>query len=157
MCYFDNATIKTQITVDNICHELRNPKLGEVDLIVGIGFSGTLLLAAIHIQSGIPFGAIRKNHSGTHSTRTVEIGGIECLKKVERYVIIDDFTESGQTIRNIKVAMSGHECVGIILYQEKKLGRGDTLFNYPDIPLSCLGVDIEEIVGKKERAGQWKL
>ena len=52
MCYFDNATRRTQVTVNNICHELKNPKLGKVDLVVGIGFSGILLLAAIHIQSG---------------------------------------------------------------------------------------------------------
>ena len=146
MCYFDNATRRTQVTVDNICHELNNPKLGEVDLVVGIGFSGILLLAAIHIQSGIPFGAIRKDKNSTHSGRSVEIGGIRYLKGHERYVIIDDLTESGETLSNIMVEMSGHECAGIILYQESKFRHGDTLNNYPNIPLICLANDIEEIV-----------
>lgn len=146
MCYFDNATRKTQITVDTICHELKNPKLGQVDLIVGIGFSGTLLLAAIHIQSGIPFGAIRKDKNGSHSSKTVETSEIDNPQDAKRYVIIDDFTQSGKTIANIKVSMSGHECVGVILYQEARYNQGATLDNFPNIPLSCLACDIEEVV-----------
>ncbi len=155
MCYFDNATSRTRLTVEAICHELKNPKFGEVELVVGIGFSGTLLLTAIHIQSGIPFGAIRKDKSSTHSSRSVETGGIRYIKGNERYVIIDDFTESGDTIDRIKMAMSPYrgpgypsascECAGIILYQETKFVRGDTLKNHPDIPLSCLACDIEEV------------
>jgi len=147
MCYFDNATNRTKVTVDSICHELKNPQLGEVDLVVGIGFSGTLLLSAIHLQSGLPFGAIRKNTRGTHSGQTVETGGMKYLpREVQRYVIIDDFTESGETLSNIMVQMSGHECVGIILYQDGKYGRKDRLSDYPNIPLLCLAMDIEEIV-----------
>ena len=146
MCYFDNATRRTKITVDNICHELKNPKLGEVDLVVGTGFSGILLLSAIHLQSGLSFGAIRKGTGKTHSGQTVETGGMRYLpREVQRYVIIDDFTASGKTLSNIQVAMAGHECVGIILYQETKFNRGDTLKDYPNIPLICLANDIEEI------------
>jgi len=146
MCYFDNATQKTQITVDAICHELKNPKLGKVDLVVGIGFSGTLLLSAIHLQSGLPFGAIRKDKSGTHSSRTVETGGTRYLQNGQRYVIVDDFTDSGMTISSIIATMSSHECVGIIFYQDTKFHRGDTLNDHPNIPLICLACDIEEIV-----------
>jgi len=146
MCYFDNATSRTKLTVDAICHSLKDPKLGRVDLVVGIGFSGTLLLGAIHIQSGIPFGAIRKDKNSTHSGRSVETGGIHDLRNVQRYVIIDDFTESGETLSNIMVEMSGHECAGIILYQEAKFNRSDTLGEHPNTPLICLACDIEEIV-----------
>lgn len=146
MCYFDNAIKRTQLTVESICHELKNPKLGEVDLVVGIGFSGTLLLAAIHIQSGIPFGAIRKDSSGTHSSRTVEVGGLPDLKNVRRYVIIDDFTESGDTIECIKIVMSGYDCVGIIFYQEMKFNSVETLNGFPNVPIICLATDIEEIM-----------
>lgn len=157
MCYFDNATSRTKLTVDAICYELKNPKLGEVELIVGVGFSGTLLLAAIHVQSGIPFGAIRKDRNNTHSGRTVETGGIIYLKGHERYVIIDDFTESGKTLSSIMVEMSGHECVGIILYQCDRafLERYDNDLNIvmhdnrigtlDNIPLITLGCDIKEI------------
>lgn len=146
MCYFDNATNRTQVTVDSICHELKNPQLGKVDLVVGTGFSGTLLLAAIYIQSGIPFGAIRKDKNSTHSHKTVETGGMEHLKGHERYVIIDDFTSSGATLSGIMVKMSGHECAGIILYQEAKCGRKDRLSDYLNTPLICLAHDIEELV-----------
>lgn len=146
MCYFDNATSRTQLTVDAICHELKNPKFGEVDLVVGIGFSGTLLLAAIHIQSGIPFGAIRKDKNCDHSCRSVETGGIPGLYNTKRYIIIDDFTETGETLSNIKVKMAGHECVGIILYQDWRLNDGNTLSEHPNTPLICLACDIEEVV-----------
>ena len=146
MCYFDNATSRTQLTVEAICHELKNPKLGEVDLVVGTGFSGILLLAAIHIQSGIPFGAIRKDKNSTHSSRSIETGGIYDLHDAKRYVIIDDFTETGKTLYNIMVEMSGHECAGIILYQGSKCNRNDTLKDHPSTPLICLACEIEEVV-----------
>jgi adenine/guanine phosphoribosyltransferase-like PRPP-binding protein len=152
MCYFDHATQKTQITVDTICHELQNPKLGKVDLIVGTGFSGTLLLAAIYLQSGIPFGAIRKDINNTHSGRDVETGGIESLKEVQRYVIIDDFIESGETISNIKVKMSGHECIGIIFYQNmEELESREGI--YDGIPYVCLEHDVKETARMEK---QWK-
>ena len=146
MCYFDNATQRTQVTVDTICHELKNPKLGKIDLVVGIGFSGILLLTPIYMQSGIPFGAIRKNKKVTHSSRSIETGGIHAIRKNMRYVIIDDFTTSGDTLDKIKIEMSDHECVGIILYQEEKFNKGATLSDFPDIPLICLAQDINEIM-----------
>lgn len=157
MCYFSNATQKTQITVDLICHELKNPKFGQANLVVGTGFSGTLLLAAIHLQSGIPFVAIRKDTIRTNSVDSVELGGIEQLDKTKKYIIIDDFVESGATIRKIQKEMSDHECVGIILYQCDRAflekftidvnikmhdNRRGTLDN---IPLATLCCDVEEI------------
>lgn len=146
MCYFKNAMKKTQITVDAICHELENPKFGEVDLIVGTGLSGTLLLSAIHLQSGIPFGAIRNNNDGAHSPRKIETGerGDFNDRETKRYVIIDDLTESGDTIDRIKIKMSGHECVGIIFYQSMNLLLARSGI-FDGVPYVCLEQDIEEI------------
>ena len=63
----------------------------------------------------------------------------------ERYVIIDDFVYSGETIEKIRFEIDNiiwwnAKCVGVILYQ--------TVTCRPlidDIPTTCLGEDIPEI------------
>lgn len=141
MCYFDNAFEFPVETISAICHELNNPKFDRVDLIVGTGISGTLLLIPVSLKSGIRCGVVRKQNSGSHSGRKIETGTYD---DIGRYVIIDDFVESGETVeRIIKTITKIHpqsECVGIILYQ---IGNdGDKWREQNKIPLTRLGNDI---------------
>ena len=120
MCYFSYMFSHPKETVDIICHELSNPKFGCVDFIVGTGVSGILPLVSVSLQSGIPYGVVRKLESNTHSDKIVERASNYVPR---RYVIIDDFIESGLTIDKIIHEMTNRfrlrsvECIGIILYQ----------------------------------------
>lgn len=111
MCYFSKAFKHTTEVIDTIVHELKNPRIDKVDLIVGTGVSGTILLMPISLQSGIRCGVIRKkndihcdvNRGGSHSSTVIE--SYEPLSKISGYVIIDDFISSGRTIKYIVQTM----------------------------------------------------
>lgn len=60
MCYFDNIFRSPMETIDCICHALKDPKFGQVDMIVGTGISGIVLLVPVSIQSKIRFTTVRK-------------------------------------------------------------------------------------------------
>jgi len=155
MCYFSNALQYPQITVNAICHSLNDPKFGRVDLIVGTGVSGLMVLTPVSMLSGIPCGAVRKpidaNHDslegGSHSDSMVETF-IPPGHFVDRYVIIDDLTESGSTIDRIISTMRrsmNAECNGVILYQNY---IGDPKEFYRGIPVANLGDDIKTIANQ---------
>lgn len=120
MCYFSNVFRFPSETIDAIVHALKNPKFNRVDLIVGIGMSGTLPLIPVSLKSNIPCGVIRKPNSSCHSSACIEIP-LTGSDYINQYVIIDDFISSGNTIDQIISIMTRQyphsECVGIILYQ----------------------------------------
>ena len=133
MCYyFDNAFCQPQATIDVVCHELKNPKYGHIDLIVGTGLSGVLLLVPISMKSGIPFAVVRKAsdieksslEGGCHSGALVELQDQSLLQKESlRFVIIDDFASSGETVIRtseaikMKLERVKPEFAGLIFYQ----------------------------------------
>lgn len=132
MCnYFDNVFVSPQATIDVICHELKNPKFGRIDFIVGSGLSGNLLLVPISIKSGIPFAVVRKeadfnkpsSDGGCHSGSLVETQfQVKSPPHSSRFVIIDDFTSAGSTVIRIDLAIKDYlkqqtECAGLIFYQ----------------------------------------
>ena len=133
MCYyFDNAFCQPQATIDVVCHELKNPKYGHVDLIVGTGLSGVLLLVPISMKSGIPFAVVRKAsdieksslEGGCHSCALVELQDQALLKKENlRFVIIDDFASSWDTVSRVSDSVKRQfgqakpEFSGLIFYQ----------------------------------------
>lgn len=129
MCYFRNAIQNPQMTIDSICFALKDPKLGNVDYIVGMGMSGILILVPVSMQSGIPCVAVRKqvemdedpSDRGCHGNKVVERSHSN-YTPTNRYVIIDDFIESGNTIGRIRKIMSQQyqdsKCADVILYQD---------------------------------------
>ncbi len=133
MCYyFDNAFCQPQATIDVVCHELKNPKYGHIDLIVGTGLSGVLLLVPISMKSGIPFAVVRKAsdieksslEGGCHSGALVELQDQSLLTKQNlRFVIIDDFASSGDTVARVSSSIKRQleqikpEFAGLIFYQ----------------------------------------
>lgn len=156
MCYFSNGFNCTQESVDAICHTLNGPKFGRVDFIVGTGVSGTILLAPVSLLSGIRYGVIRKqlevesspSDGGSHSLSKIELYPYNL--QVNRYVVIDDMIESGQTMDRVILVMGRRfphaECVGIILYQD--YGRTHHLKHH----VISLGNDIHSLVRMKEVA-----
>lgn len=82
------------------------------DAIAFRGLSGSLAASAISIQLNKPLIAIRKNSS--HGDK------VEGYVLADTYIIIDDFIDSGKTIKSILRDIDGM-CVGIVLY-----GQSDT-------------------------------
>lgn len=131
MCdYFYNAFDRPQATIDVVCHELKNPKYGHIDFIVGTGLSGILLLVPISMKSGIPFVVVRRQSDveksalkgGCHSGTPLELQDQSLLKKKHsRFVIIDDFVSTGGTAirihEELKRKFREPECAGLIFYQ----------------------------------------
>lgn len=149
MCYFDNVFINPEATIQAICHTLNDPKFGRVDIIVGTGVSGALILIPASMASGIPSLYIRKrDDQKSHSTRRLE-PRIPIDLQNKRYVIIDDTVESGSTIEFIEEEISyiSYEATlaGVILYQE---GFSAYAKNIIDEPLTCLKGDIFDIVNE---------
>ena len=73
-------------------------KLPKFEAIAVTGLSGLLVGPIVAIELGLPLIVVRKDLKCAHSTNRVE-GYAEGLK----YIIIDDFVASGNTVHNIKL------------------------------------------------------
>ncbi len=103
----------------------------EFDSFVFRGTSGLVVGAPLALACKKPLGVIHK--SGGHSRK-----GYKGLRKPGRYVIVDDFIESGATMRKILkdpvLKERGGKCVAILLYWDTAdKYHGDLQFN--GIPL----------------------
>jgi len=87
------------------------------------GTSGAALAYPLSAQLNIPIICVRKATEVSHG---YSVEGTD--RNVRRYVIIDDFSETGKTIKAIIAAIDkkkdcfdegGAECVGIIFYNVK--------------------------------------
>lgn len=97
----------------------------DFDAIVVCGVSGLVVGPMVANALGVPLVVVRKedDHS-THSDFQVE----GCIP--ERYIIIDDFIESGDTVQYIQGMMDEHanehgfedscECVSTLMYESRK-------------------------------------
>lgn len=99
-------------------------KLG-FDALAFTGTSGAAIAYPVSVATGIHLICVRKTIRGTHCSFKVE--GSD-NKNIKKYLIIDDFTDSGNTIRKIikmirtnklgyndKVA----ECVGALMHEPR--------------------------------------
>jgi|SRR5579864_2987186 len=80
------------------------------DTIAFRGMSGALIAPIIAHQLGKEIAMIRKEGVTTHS-----VCSYEGYKEVKRYVIVDDFVSTGDTIAKIMEAMRRHNGSGIKL------------------------------------------
>ena len=96
------------------------------------GTSGAALAYPLSARLNIPLICVRKPDEVSHGFK---IEGTQ--RNVRKYVIIDDFTESGKTIKAILKQIDKKsdwtkdgkaECVGIILYNVGYDGRWDKAF-----------------------------
>ena len=96
--YFKVLFSNTDEVIGAIVHQLNHPKLKEVDMIVGIGLSGTMPLLFLKEKSGIDIFAFRKDNVASHGGHSS--GSRRTSKCV--YVIIDDFVETGKTLIKLR-------------------------------------------------------
>ena len=119
MCYFSIILNRPKETTATIAHNLRHPVLGQVDCVVGIGLSGTMPLVSVRQATGLPTMALRKPGVSSHGGSYICVPHLSSYKPI-RYVILDDFTESGETIRGLIEEMRkmfpAWKCAGAIFY-----------------------------------------
>lgn len=85
------------------------------DTIAFSGLSGASIAFPLSVAMGIPLVCIRKRTDMTHSNRLVE-GQVD----VRKYLIVDDFVDTGKTVKNIRQEIEQQcknaQCVGILLF-----------------------------------------
>jgi orotate phosphoribosyltransferase-like protein len=102
----------------------------EFDTIAFTGSSGSALAYILSHEINIPLMCVRKKHDGSHFQNGGN-GRLEGNMESKRYMIVDDFICSGETIHDImstiKVYIKNAECVSILLYDYSRSHR--SLFN----------------------------
>lgn len=92
-----------------------------IDAIAFTGSSGAAIAFPLALKYKLPLIYIRKPKEKSHGNM------LECnvTSRIKRYIIVDDFTESGNTIRRIvakvrkaarKFKWEGPECVGVYVF-----------------------------------------
>jgi adenine/guanine phosphoribosyltransferase-like PRPP-binding protein len=96
----------------------------DFNMIVFRGFSGAVIAPTVAAKLGKMWALVRKPGDSAHSSRRVE--GIVRGK----YVIVDDFIDSGNTIRETVKAVGQQvvpaepaKCVGVVLYDPEWWGK----------------------------------
>jgi adenine/guanine phosphoribosyltransferase-like PRPP-binding protein len=94
-------------------------KLKDVDFdaIICTGTSGLLVAPTVAIQLKKTLIVRRKSAAGHHGYLTE---GWDSYTSPPKYVIIDDFVESGNTINKLLEKFGVSQCVGIYLYNSKR-------------------------------------
>lgn len=116
------------------------------------GLSGTMILLPVRMLINISVVVVRKpkaqiaNH-GELIESIIPYIEISCKK----YVIIDDFTETGETIsRIIRTVPESWECVGIILYRGREYHTYDKDLS---IPIAQLRSEYDEMIELLSESG----
>lgn len=98
--------------------------IDQFDSIAFRGMSGAVIAGALAVRLKKPLILVRKPYDVTHSCFQVEGN-----KAVRRYLIVDDFICSGETVGAIKKAIESFapeaECIGVFQFQDGGLiGQG---------------------------------
>ena len=83
------------------------------------GHSGSGIAYPLWYYTGIPLICVRKNKESSHTGSLIEGGG-----EYHRYLILDDFISTGETVKTImqeidkysRIHLTQCECVGVFLY-----------------------------------------
>lgn len=82
--------------------------------LVFTGLSGMLIGISVADKTKRPFAVVRKKQDNSHSCSKIE------GHHFNKYIIIDDFIDTGTSIKRIIKEMNSHNfdsrCIGIILY-----------------------------------------
>lgn len=104
--------------VETLAHQLKRPELHDVELLVGMGISGTVLLPWLSDMTGIPFAIVRKKTSRSSCHSGIGVEGYPDGSP-GKYVVIDDLTSTGATVHKILDEMWRWECAGVLLYSQR--------------------------------------
>jgi orotate phosphoribosyltransferase len=116
--YLDDVLSSPQNTA--ICVEAAVTKIKacikpeDYDCIAFRGVSGAVVAPVVAYQLGKGLIPVRKGENA-HSTNSIEVGNHD----YKRYLIVDDFIDSGDTVVAIEKACRGYgmTCVGIVTYK----------------------------------------
>lgn len=117
-------TVLTAEGLNRVINEMTGhltPHEGEFSAVAFRGMSGAVVAPGVAQRLNKDLIVVRKPHEINHSNMGVE--GVEC----KAYVIIDDFIDSGTTIKEIRRAVRQEEIFG------KLVGIGLYKRNYPDM------------------------
>lgn len=128
-----------QDTVKQFTNDIRKfYKKTEFTHMVVTGLSGQSIAWPIAYLTGIPIVVLRKRGEKSHSYSRFAGDG-----HIEKYIIIDDFIESGKTIKRILSTIEKNdytddgdppaECIGIFLYNSGE--REDFVYKKKKIPI----------------------
>ena len=115
----------------------------DFDTIVCTGISGVIFGVQLAQRMGRKVAIVRKDGDGSHSTNRVEAN---CFpNEIGKYVIVDDLTETGATVKRVVAAMKKHaprktEHVATYLYSYNMLSRPANAKNQSRTP----GSDVKE-------------
>lgn len=109
-----NAPGKFQEVVDFAVESMKSL---DFDVVVFRGFSGAIIGAPVALQLKKDWALVRKPNDASHTSNRIE-GSVW-----GRYVIVDDFIDSGKTMRAILETVKEYgstlaECLGCILYDQ---------------------------------------
>lgn len=137
--YLDLALAKKQRkALLRNCVKLLRKSAVEFDAIAFRGMSGALIAPPVADLLGKHLIMVRKPGDQRHSSRLVE--GEDAIT---RYIIIDDFIRTGDTVRQVvKAVWENHtkdaECVGVLVYNEDDMRRNiDSIGCNDPIPVGC--------------------
>ena len=89
-------------------------KAVDADAVVVSGSSGLSVAFALRMLVDIPIIMLRKSGEGAHSGKWSAMSDREIISR--RYVILDDFTESGETVNRIIKGMKAATLAGLFFY-----------------------------------------
>lgn len=96
-------------------------EFGNIDAIVVTGLSGLIIGSAVSIKTGKQLVVVRKPRDESHAC--VEVEGLINLGRSFKYVILDDFIDSGKTLNRIAKKIHSEAgkntmCVGYLMYNQ---------------------------------------
>lgn len=116
------------LTFEEISQRLRQVRLPEVDLVVGIATGGTVPASLLAYQLGCTLAVVHINYRAEDNTpqrpTPILLSSQPLLPEKRRILLVDDVSVSGQTLALAKTLLAGHDVITFVLK-----GRGDyTLF-----------------------------
>lgn len=111
------------------------PRLGEFDMVLGTGLSGTIPAAVFCHKYGKQMVVLRKENEEAHGSRLTSYEIQD--KEDSRHIVIDDCVDTGKTMRRLLSIVPGRWPIYIVLYTD---------FNGRSILLDGAGVLLERVV-----------
>lgn len=119
----------------------------QVDAIAFSGSSGCAVAFHLAVQHQIPLIYVRKPDEKAHGEK------VECNSSadIRRYLIVDDFVFTGETVVRIINAIQVHterspvsapECVGVLCFDTLRSSEGKRQFNFRTLPVYGLPANL---------------
>jgi len=124
-CVYENKRFKTKVR--EVVMAVRSIRR-RFDAIVFTGSSGAAMAYPVSFITGIPLLHVRKDKGHCWSA-------LEGAVYAKRILFIDDFVDSGATLRRVRSCVKG-KIVGVILYSSK-----ERMFNEPKWVRELAGLD----------------